>query len=70
MNDPIDDKPGSPEAIDKGCTCSPRLNCNGEGVLSDHGPIHFAKPDCPLHGAKLRNGFEFTRSSEKERGSQ
>jgi hypothetical protein len=64
--EPFDDKPGSPEAIDKGCTCSPTLNCNGHGVPSDHGPVHFTDADCPLHGDKLSNGVEFTgEPSEK-----
>jgi hypothetical protein len=34
--EPSDAKPVSPAALDKGCTCSPTLNCNGEGVSSDH----------------------------------
>jgi len=67
--EPSDDKPGSPAALDKGCTCSPTLNCNGDGVPSDHGPIHFAEPDCPLHGGKLSNGFEFTGVPRKKEPS-
>jgi hypothetical protein len=63
--EPFDDKPGSPRAVNNGCTCSPTLNCNGEGVPSDHGPIHHAEPNCPLHGVeflktKLSNGVVFT----------
>ena len=43
--------PGSPEAVAKGCTCSPVLNRHGRGTLHGEPPFYFAK-DCPLHAVE------------------
>jgi hypothetical protein len=43
-------KPGSPEAIAKGCTCDPKRNANGAGhdLMGRH--TWFPANDCPMHG--------------------
>lgn len=48
-------KPGSPEAVEAGCTCPVLDNCNGAGVPTldkDGGrqTAHWIDWDCPLHG--------------------
>jgi hypothetical protein len=42
--------PGSPEAIARGCTCSPVLNPQGGTVAGPSGPVYQCDPECPLHG--------------------
>jgi|SRR5690242_1311148 len=49
-------RPGSPEAVAQGCTCSPALNHNGEGI-----PVRAAdtiKPNCNARcmGGRWRSG--------------
>ena len=45
--------PGSLEAVAQGCTCSPALNHNGEGIPGPSGPYYEAELHCPLHGLKV-----------------
>lgn len=46
------DTPGSPEAIDRGCTCPADLNRDGRGLDVDTSgkPLFVMQADCPLHG--------------------
>jgi hypothetical protein len=43
-------KPGSPEAIAKGCTCDPKRNADGAGhdLMGRH--TWFPANDCRMHG--------------------
>jgi hypothetical protein len=52
MDNDDDPAPGSPEAIARGCTCSPQLNDHGRGRFDERHQkmIHFPKNDCPMHG--------------------
>lgn len=43
-------KPGSPEAIARGCTCPPDLNNNGQGTTGLRGRQFLCDWQCPLHG--------------------
>jgi hypothetical protein len=43
--------PGSKEAVERGCTCDPVENRNGNGQLGGSGARLFRPDDdCPLHG--------------------
>lgn len=50
--------PGSPAAIEQGCTCPRMDNGHGRGymggaILDDEGsPLFVMDGDCPLHGPK------------------
>lgn len=51
MDDIDDFPPGSPRAMDAGCTCDPRVNNYGEGLPADEGRRQFfTRDECPLHG--------------------
>lgn len=42
--------PGSPEAVEAGCTCPVFDNANGAGIkLSDGTVAHWRNENCPLH---------------------
>lgn len=42
-------KPGSDEAIRRGCTCPRMDNARGGGIPSKYGTLHWVDPTCPLH---------------------
>lgn len=46
--------PGSPEAVQAGCTCPVIDNNYGRGTLDlvDDPPLFWNSADCPLHGDK------------------
>ena len=47
--------PGSPEAIEQGCTCPVFDNCKGRGcglTDKDGNPLYYINEKCQLHGAK------------------
>ena len=47
--------PGSPEAVEQGCTCPVFDNCKGRGCWltdKDGKPLYYINEKCPLHGAK------------------
>ena len=46
--------PGSPEAIEAGCTCPRGDNCNGAGMPSEDGPLFWVNGGCPLHGEEAK----------------
>jgi hypothetical protein len=51
----LQDKPGSPAAVQRGCTCPAAENNFGRG-RSKSGvvePNFAADPDCPLHGIEV-----------------
>lgn len=48
MNDP---KPGSPEAVEKGCRCPVMDNHHGMG-WDGGGNVFVVNAHCPLHGRK------------------
>lgn len=41
--------PGSPEAIDAGCTCPRMDNANGRGIPTRYGTLFYYASNCPLH---------------------
>lgn len=47
-------KPGSPEAVKRGCTCPTKDNGCGRGYsyTPDGLPLYWIEPGCPLHGKK------------------
>lgn len=47
--------PGSPEAVQSGCTCSVKDNHNGRGVVMGEQYAHWTEKDCPLHGENEMN---------------
>ena len=47
--------PGSPEAVEQGCTCPVEINCYGFGMcngalLNGDKPIFTWHEECPVHG--------------------
>lgn len=57
--------PGSPEALERGCVCSPNQNRNGAGVRGPDGAMmFFALYWCPVHG--ITKGLEAIRRGETE----
>ena len=46
--------PGSPEAIEQGCTCPVMDNANGRGAWGSEGESFWINADCPIHGDKER----------------
>lgn len=43
--------PGSPVAVEKGCTCPVMDNNNGKGfMINGEGPMFWMQGDCPFHG--------------------
>lgn len=46
----IDLPPGSPEAIEAGCTCPVLDNHHGAGIPAEHGPLYWYTAGCPVHG--------------------
>lgn len=47
--------PGSPEAIELGCTCPITDNCNGKGAYDLPEGAFYIRINCPLHGG-MRDG--------------
>jgi len=45
--------PGSPEAIARGCTCSPALNHQGQDIPDPRGRYNQCDWQCPLHGLEV-----------------
>lgn len=43
-------KPGSPQAVSDGCSCSQIDNHHGKGVPYPSGPAWWVDENCPLHG--------------------
>lgn len=42
--------PGSPEAVERGCTCDAEKNNDGRGVDTDADSVYFIyRKDCPVH---------------------
>jgi hypothetical protein len=55
----LQDKPGSPEAVERGCTCPTAENNFGRG-RSKHGVVesNFATDsECPIHGTEVLLGI-------------
>ena len=52
--------PGSPEAIEAGCTCPRGDNCNGLGMPSEDGPLFWVNGSCPLHGEEQNSGVHYS----------
>jgi hypothetical protein len=49
--------PGSPEAVQSGCTCPVLDNGRGRGAYQVGGVwVHWINGDCPLHGKAKREG--------------
>jgi hypothetical protein len=46
--------PGSPEAVAQGCTCSPALNHNGEGIPGPRDRYYQAELQCRCMGWRWR----------------
>lgn len=44
--------PGSPEAVEMGCTCPVIDNCHGKGVPINGKPYFIMFISCPLHGER------------------
>lgn len=44
--------PGSPEAVEQGCTCPVGDNCQGAGFILNGERVFWFDADCPLHGTK------------------
>jgi len=42
--------PGSPAAIEAGCTCPVLDNCGGQGIMGV-GDLFWMRSDCPVHGS-------------------
>jgi hypothetical protein len=42
--------PGSPRAVEAGCTCPVEDNANGEGIETRDGRVFVFRVDCPIHG--------------------
>ena len=50
--------PGSPEAVEQGCTCPVFDNCKGRGcglTDKDGKPLYYIHKRCPLHVAVLNS---------------
>lgn len=45
-------KPGSPEAVDKGCQCPVMDNNNGNGLSVNGGKQWWISSQCPIHAGK------------------
>ncbi len=62
------DNPGSPEAVKKGCRCSPTNNHNGKGFRpGGRGePIFWKEENCPLHGPEA----EMNKQLKEEENEQ
>lgn len=52
MSDIEDYAPGSPEAIERGCTCDPIRNARSAGTWGrgERGPLYVPDKNCPMHG--------------------
>ena len=48
--------PGSPEAVEKGCTCPIIDNHHGEGFPCDGKQAFWIDATCPLHGIYPEGG--------------
>jgi len=46
--------PGTPEALDLGCTCPVLDNHYGDGFVVNGERIWWRNSECPLHSAKKR----------------
>jgi len=46
--------PGTPEALDLGCTCPVLDNHHGAGVVVNGERIWWRNSECPLHSSKKR----------------
>ena len=58
-NDNAKPKPGSPEAVAKGCTCPVMDNGRGKGWLGDGERFGWVvNEDCPLHGQVYKRESE------------
>lgn len=54
-------KPGTPDALQKGCTCDPFHNRFGAGHHEDGKAVYFPNQDCPLHGVEaVEEAMEFS----------
>ena len=50
--------PGSPEAVEHGCTCPVFDNCKGRGcglTDKDGKPLYYINEKCQLHGAVINS---------------
>jgi len=53
MNDTISQRPGSPVAVQRGCTCPVLDNRHGAGIAGDGDKFGWwMNGNCPLHGVK------------------
>lgn len=60
-------KPGSQEAVEKGCTC-PRLSDTGYyGNMKAHG-LHVVHESCPIHAAKADATVEVSFRTGEDKG--
>lgn len=50
--------PGSPEALDRGCTCAVIDNCHGRGFKLRGETVFWISAGCPLHGRRLETPEE------------
>jgi len=50
-------KPGSKEAVAKGCTCPVSDNNNGKGMDNGKTVFYYVARDCPIHCPKITRVF-------------
>ena len=56
MTRPAEPSPGSPEAVERGCTCAVIDNHYGEGVPYPGERQWWINGSCPLHGTTREDG--------------
>jgi hypothetical protein len=58
--------PGSPDAVDAGCTCPAIDNHHGEGMSYSDGPRWWVNGGCPLHDPSEEEGETLTRDQASD----
>ena len=51
-------KPGSDEALGRGCTCPVLDNVHGQGVWGGDGETFWISENCPLHGVAKKEATQ------------